>query len=184
MTDEPKNRINMEKGRQVYEKTHARFASNQALGKTTIRAVAKLLEDMHIEGRVGKFHLESDEPAVRGGTDLGPTPLQYFVAGAAFCLITQIARFAPLYDVPLEEVQADVRAEFNAADKFITDGPNGAFEQVTYALTVHSSAPPEQVRLLIEHAEGACHAAQSLRQTVPVSLEGQLNGQPLPLTDE
>src|SRR6266849_8154066 len=129
MTDEPKNRINMEKGRQVYEQTRARLASNPASGKTTIRAVAKLLEDMHIEGRVGKFHLESDEPAARGGTELGPTPLHYFVAGAAFCLITQIARFAPLYDVPLEEVQADVRAEFNAADKFTTGGSNGAFEQ-------------------------------------------------------
>ena len=184
MTDEPINRINMEKGRQVYEQTRARFARNPALGKTTIRAVARLLEDMHIEGRVGKFHLESDEPAVRGGTDLGPTPLQYFVAGAAFCLITQMARFAPLYDVPLEEVQADVRAEFNAADKFAADGANGAFEQVTYALTVRSSAPPEQVRLLIEHAERACHAAQSLRQPVPVSLEVQLNGQLLPLTGE
>jgi uncharacterized OsmC-like protein len=184
MTDEPQNRINMEKGRQIYEQTRARFASNPALGKTTIRAVAKLLEDMHIEGRVGRFHLESDEPAVRGGTDLGPTPLQYFVAGTAFCLITQIARFAPLYDVPLEEVQADVRAEFNAADKFVTDDSNGAFEQVTYALTVRSSAPPERVRPLIEHAERACHATQSLRRPVPVSLEVQLNGQPLPLTGE
>ncbi len=100
MSDEPQNRINMEKGRQVYEQTRARLASNRAFGKTTIRAVAKLLEDMHIEGRVGKFRLESDEPAARGGTDLGPTPLHYFVAGAAFCLITQMARFAPLYDVP------------------------------------------------------------------------------------
>jgi uncharacterized OsmC-like protein len=142
MSDEPQNRINMEKGRQVYEQTRARLASNPASGKTTIRAVAKLLEDMHIEGRVGKFRLESDEPAARGGTELGPTPLQYFVAGAAFCLLTQMARFAPLYDVPLEEVQADVRAEFDIADKFGLEGPDGAFEHVTYTLTVHSSAPP------------------------------------------
>src|SRR6266852_5037714 len=71
----------------------------------------------------------------------GRPPLHYFVAGAAFCLITQIARFAALYDVPLAEVQADVRAEFNAADKFVTDGGNGAFEQVTYAFTLRSSAP-------------------------------------------
>jgi uncharacterized OsmC-like protein len=131
MTDEPKNRVNMEKGRQVHEQTRARFASNPALGRTTIRVVAKTLEDMHIEGRVGKFHLESDEPASRGGTDLDPTPLQYFVAGAAFCLITQLARFAPLYDVPLEDVQADVRAEFNAADKFVTDDSNSALESPT-----------------------------------------------------
>jgi uncharacterized OsmC-like protein len=184
MSDEPQNRINMEKGRQVYEQTRARLASNPASGKTTIRAVAKLLEDMHIEGRVGKFRLESDEPAARGGTELGPTPLQYFVAGAAFCLLTQMARFAPLYDVPLEEVQADVRAEFDIADKFGLEGPDGAFEHVTYTLTVHSSTPPEQVRLLIEHAERACHAAQSLRQPVPVLVEVHLNGQPLPFTRE
>ena len=66
MTDEPHNRINMEKGRQVYEATLARLASNPESGKTTIRAVATLLEDMHLEGRVGRFRLESDEPAVRG----------------------------------------------------------------------------------------------------------------------
>jgi uncharacterized OsmC-like protein len=184
MTDEPKNRINMEKGRQVYEQTRARLASHPASGKTIIRAVAKLLEDIHIEGRVGKFRLESDEPAVRGGTELGPTPLQYFIAGAAFCLLTQMARFAPLYDVSLEEVQADVRAEFDIANKFGMEGPNGAFEHVTYAVTVRSSAPPEHVRLLIEHAERACHAAQSLRQPVPVLVEVHLNGQPLPLTRE
>ena len=157
MSDEPQNRINMEKGRQVYEQTRARLANNQALGKTTIRAVAKLLEDMHIEGRVGKFRLESDEPAARGGTDLGPTPLHYFVAGAAFCLITQMARFAPLYDVPLEEVQADVRAEFDIADKFGMAGPDSAFEHVTYTLTVRSSAwvmdtPPEAAGL-VSHGE-------------------------------
>jgi hypothetical protein len=75
MTNVPKNRVNLEKSCQVYEQACARFASNPALGKTTIRAVAKLLEDMHIEGHVGTFHLESDEPAVRGGTNLGPTPL-------------------------------------------------------------------------------------------------------------
>ncbi len=182
MIAEPKNRINMEKGRQIYEQTRARLASDPGSGKTTIRAVAKLLEDMHIEGRVGKFHLESDEPAARGGTELGPTPLQYFVAGAAFCLITQMARFAPLYDVPLEEVQADVRAEFDIADKYGMEGPGGAFEQVTYAITVSSSAPPDQVRLLVEHAERACHSAQSLRQPVPVSIEVHLNGQLLPFT--
>ncbi len=184
MSDEPKSRVDLEKGRQIYEETRVRLASNPASGKTTIRAVVKLLEDMHIEGRVDKFHLESDEPAVRGGTDLGPTPLQYFVAGAAFCLITQIARFAPLYDVPLYDVQADVRAEFNVADKFGVEGPNGAFEQVTYTVEVRSSASPEQLRQLIEHAERACHAAQSLRQSVPVRVAVQLNGQPLSLMDE
>ncbi len=181
MREDPRSRVDLEKGRRVYEETRARLIENPSAGRTTIRVVASLEEDMHLRGRAGKFTFEADEPAIRGGTDLGPTPLQYFVAGAAFCLITQMARFAPLYDVPLEEVRADVRAEFTITGKFDVEEGSGAFDRVTYAVQVQSPAPWEQVRLLIEHAERACHAAQSLRASVPVVLDVELNGEALPL---
>ena len=51
---------------------------------TTTRAVARILEDVHLEGRMGKFVVESDEPVARGGTEKGPSPLQYFMVGTAF----------------------------------------------------------------------------------------------------
>lgn len=50
----------------------------------TTRAVAKIIEDVHLDGRMGKFTVHSDEPASRGGTDLGPSPLQYLMLGVAF----------------------------------------------------------------------------------------------------
>ncbi len=52
--------------------------------RTTTRAVARILEDVHLEGRMGKFVVESDEPVARGGTEKGPTPLQYMMMGTAF----------------------------------------------------------------------------------------------------
>ncbi len=52
--------------------------------RTTTRAVARILEDVHHEGRMGKFVVESDEPVARGGTEKGPTPLQYMMMGTAF----------------------------------------------------------------------------------------------------
>jgi uncharacterized OsmC-like protein len=33
---------------------------------------------------MGKFVVESDEPVVRGGTEKGPSPLQYVMMGTAF----------------------------------------------------------------------------------------------------
>ncbi len=51
---------------------------------TTTRAVARILKDVHLEGRMGKFVVESDEPIARGGTELGPSPLQYLMVGTAF----------------------------------------------------------------------------------------------------
>ena len=79
-----KSRVNLEKTRQGYEQYRERVATSPTGGKTTVRAVAHLLEDVHLEGRVGRFRFESDEPAARGGTDQGATPLQYFLLGAAF----------------------------------------------------------------------------------------------------
>ncbi len=52
--------------------------------RTTTRAVARILEDVHLEGRMGKYVVESDEPLARGGTEKGPSPLQYLMMGTAF----------------------------------------------------------------------------------------------------
>jgi len=52
--------------------------------RTTTRAVARILDDVHLEGRMGKFVIESDEPLARGGTEQGPSPLQYVMVGTAF----------------------------------------------------------------------------------------------------
>jgi len=72
-----------------------------------------------------------------------------------------------------------VRATFQNTEKYDVDDAPPYFEQVTIALAVDSPAAPEQVRRLVAHAERACHAAQTLRQGVPVTLDAKLNGETL-----
>jgi organic hydroperoxide reductase OsmC/OhrA len=96
-------------------------------------------------------------------------------------MLTQLAKFSPLYNVPIEEAEVDVRANFSVADKYDLGGPPGAFQQVTFDLKVSSSAPDSQVAKLIIHAERACHAAQTFRAPVPVELKATLNGEALAL---
>ncbi len=74
-----------------------------------------------------------------------------------------------------------MRATFQNTEKYDVDDAPPYFEQVTIAVTVASPAAPEQVSQLIAHAERACHAAQTLRHGVPVSLAATLNGETLPL---
>jgi hypothetical protein len=50
----------------------------------TTRAVARIVQDVHLEGRMGKFTVHADEPLSRGGTEQGPSPLQFFMVGVAF----------------------------------------------------------------------------------------------------
>ena len=50
----------------------------------TLRATARLEENAHLQGRIGRFHFECDEPPERGGEDTAPSPLEYFLMGAVF----------------------------------------------------------------------------------------------------
>ena len=87
-----------------------------------------------------------------------------------------MARFAPLYDVPVDEAKADVRATFFNTAKYDVDQAPAHFEEVTVALSIDSRAPAAAVAALAAHAERACHAAQSLRHPVPVTLSTTHNG--------
>ena len=79
------SRVNLRK--QMSEITRLRqemTAKTPDQRRTTTRAVARILDDVHLEGRMGKFVVESDEPVARGGTEKGPSPLQYVMMGTAF----------------------------------------------------------------------------------------------------
>jgi hypothetical protein len=81
----PPSRVNLNK--QMHEIIRLRqemSARTPDQRRTTTRAVARILEDVHLEGRMGKFVVESDEPLARGGTEKGPSPLQYLMVGTAF----------------------------------------------------------------------------------------------------
>jgi organic hydroperoxide reductase OsmC/OhrA len=72
-------------------------------------------------------------------------------------------------------VDVDLRATFDSADKHNLPGQGAAFELVTIKLNIKSPSPTEMVEKLIRHAERGCHAAQSLRKPVHVTLEAVIN---------
>lgn len=79
-----KSRVDLEKMRVEYDKFRESAGKGANKGKITFRAVANIVENVHLEGTVRGFHLESDEPEERGGTNRAPAPLSYFLMGAAF----------------------------------------------------------------------------------------------------
>jgi hypothetical protein len=82
---EQRGRVNLERQMREIDRLRAELRALPADQPTvTTRAVAKIVEDVHLEGRMGRFIVQSDEPLARGGTDLGPSPLQYLMVGVAF----------------------------------------------------------------------------------------------------
>ena len=78
-------RVNLPKQMAEIERLRREMSARPPEQRTiTTRAVARILHDVHLEGRMGKFVVESDEPLARGGTEKGPSPLQYLMMGTAF----------------------------------------------------------------------------------------------------
>lgn len=84
MSEQPVNRVDLEKARRALETMRKRYIEDPRTRTVTLRATAKLVKDAYIEGRIGRFNFAADEPPERGGDDRAPSPLEFFLIGAAF----------------------------------------------------------------------------------------------------
>jgi len=84
MNEHAKSRVDLDAMRLEFDKFQERVKNGPNGGTITFRAVANIVENVHLEGRVRGAHFEADEPEERGGTNHGPAPLSYFLMGAAF----------------------------------------------------------------------------------------------------
>ena len=88
MSDVPlphRGRVNLQKQMREIKRMRAEMSAKEPDQRTvTTRAVARIIEDVHLEGRMGKFIVEADEPVARGGTEKGGSPLQFLMMATAF----------------------------------------------------------------------------------------------------
>jgi recombinational DNA repair ATPase RecF len=80
-----------------------------------------------------------------------------------------------LYNVLLEDIEVDLRATFDAADKYGLTGQGAAFEQFINKVNIRSTASEGQVRLLLVHVERACYTSLSLGNPMLLIIVVKLN---------
>jgi hypothetical protein len=77
-------RVDLDHMRAAYEREREDLARSAAAERVrVIRVQASIERNARMVGRVGRFRLESDEPAERGGGGSAPTPLQYLAFAVA-----------------------------------------------------------------------------------------------------
>lgn len=145
------------------------------------RVETELVHNFHGRGSARDFDFESDEPAsMAGGRNKGPRPLEYFLAGFAFCQQVVLAKHALTTGIELTDVSVEVNGDVDPRGVLgiggVEPGFDGSLRQVT---RIESPATEREIRTLVRRAESRCPAYASL--SVPVARTLYLNGAELEL---
>jgi len=125
------------------------------------------------------FEIVSDEGKTVGGEGTAPTPLAYFTAGVAFCLMTHITGFLKRRPLAISRLRVELRANYWTKLGHVSDAgePEGGCSGFDVCVLLESSEPPEALRELIVMCERACIASQTVAVAVPRHLRVVVNAQ-------
>ena len=151
----------------VLELEKRRTSMGREIG--TVRVDLAHLEQMRQEAKSGHFSLVVDEPAERGGTDMGLHPLGYFIVGAASCFTTQFARNVIIKSAKIDTIEMTARAHYDR-------GKLRRFTEIIYDLRVTGRESKENTIQLLYDSENTCFVHQTLKDTLPLTTNLSLNG--------
>lgn len=128
----------------------------------------------------GAFQLYCDEGSVIGGSDTAPAPLSYLAAGIAFCFLTHIKGYADSQDLDISSIKIEQKMKFQSRIPGMTADMGGQMEGhskgIETFVLIESGESDEEIEKMIDVAERACMAAQTVLNAVPASTSIRING--------
>lgn len=109
-----------------------------------------------------------DEPEMLGGTDQGPNPVELLIGTAASCFSITFQVIASQQGITLEEVQATIEADLNAAVFLGLEEGDGGILEPTITLHAKTSANQKQVEEIAHMALQKSPVLLSLKTDVKV----------------
>lgn len=174
---EPDRNLNLAQIRDAHLARGRVLAVEDPHAKIQVRARVRTLDNLRKEARVGPWTFLADEAPNLGGDGSAPTPLAYFVASIGFCLLTQLTRACALEDLPVDDIDMEIRASFPLESKYGLGTASAAADSIAYRVAVHGSGiDPARLRQAFDWAESVCHVVQTLLAPVAVTASLELNG--------
>ena len=127
------------------------------------RIVVQYEHDDHFHVEIGKHGLVTDQPFEDGGDDLGPTPVELFVASLAACIGFYAERFMRRHDIDTGGL--GVRCDFTMSEE-----RPARVAEIGVCVDLPEGFPEDRRPVLMRVIE-ACTVHNSMRQPPVVRIE-------------
>ncbi len=164
--------------REIAERNARMLELKPARGHLTGVTRARIVEGLRCEIEEGPWRLAADMPVKAGGEETAPTPGVLGRGALASCLAIGIAGWAARLGVPIEALEVEVQADFDARGELGVgeDIPPG-YTQVRYLVSIDSPAPAAEVHELLETAERYSPYLDVFGRAQPLRRVLRLNGE-------
>ncbi|MCM2375294.1 OsmC family protein [Aporhodopirellula aestuarii] len=154
--------------------------------EVVLRLEAESLDNMRKQATVrvdqpkgSTFQIICDEGPYLGGDDSAPPPLAYYSASIAFCLLTQLSRYASIKKLNIHSMKLSQETRFAMEGSVVKGTLAGRGVEVVTNLDIESDESEETIRQMIEVGKNSCFIHQSIMNPVPSRIEATVNGDPL-----
>jgi uncharacterized OsmC-like protein len=163
--------------REIAERTVQMLAAKPTRGHLTRATKARLVDGLRCEIEEGPWRFAADLPRKVGGDDSAPTPGALGRGALASCLTIGIASWAARLGVPLEAVEVEVQADFDARGELGMDGVPPGYSEVRYLVAIASPAPKDELERLLAIAERASPYLDVFGRPMALRRTLRLNGE-------
>ena len=143
-----------------------------SVGQGTAVTKVRIRDACTAEIEDGGWKLIADESTKDGGNGEGPDPGVYGRAALGSCVAMGYAMWAAQLGVPVDSIEVDVEADYDARGIFGLDGTIApGWGAVRYKVRIESSAPEADVLRVIEHADALSPLLDDFARALSVSRE-------------
>jgi uncharacterized OsmC-like protein len=115
--------------------------------------------------RAGKHQIVIDEPVARGGTDLGPTPIETMIASLLGCTNVILNRVAEKNHVEVEALSLAAEASFDRRGVTLEEEVAIPFPEIRLTINLTTRASDSEVERLKSDLGRYCPVSKVIRQS-------------------
>lgn len=135
--------------------------------KTVIPMVldAECPTNARTNARAGRHEIVIDEPAARGGTDQGPTPIETMLAALLGCTNVILNRVAEKHDVLVKDLSLHAEVSFDRRGVMLEEEVSVPFPEIRLTINLATTAPEDRVARVKADLGRFCPVSKVIRQS-------------------